>query len=282
MRTYSGFLLFENLLDQVPTDNSSLYGFGQLILSPRVPIVEEDCNTTVGTKIDLNYDREGELELATDLTLTKARIDTLLAAGTYTISVRTTSSCTSQGGVCQKCYAGTYVDQATPPVGTMVTLAPMYNYQTDVLRGTGSLSYFPLTEAPENYEKALVIQNGLILTSGYTISGNSLTTPAAVPLNSNLVVKYYRLTAQPFMGYLSNTYSGSLLGAKPLETSSLLLRPGLFQSIIKIPQLELMEKELKILSLIDPGYLTYSSQIKNTLERALFILSLYSIFINAA
>lgn len=281
MRTYSGFLLFENLLDFIPTTNSSLYGFGKFVLSPRVPIVQEDCGTTVGTIIDLNYDHEGELELATDLTLTKARIDTLLAAGTYSIVVRSTHSCTSIGGVCQKCYAGTYIDQSIPPVGSTVEITPLYNYQTDVLRGTGTLSYFPLTESPESYIKALVIKNGLIVTSGVVISGNSLTVTPALPLNSNLVVKYYKITTQPFMGFLSKTYSGSLLGIKELPTEALPLRTSLFQSIIDTSKLTLMEGELKTFPLIPDSYKSYSPKISNKLERALYILSLYALFSNS-
>lgn len=282
MRTYSGFLLFENLLDSIPQINSSLYGFGKMTLSPRVTIVDDDCGTTVGTIVDLNYDREGELELATELTLTKTRIDSILSSGKYQIAVRTAHSCVSAGGVCQKCYAGTYIDAPIPPVGTVIEMPPSYNFQTDVLRGTGALLYFSLSQSPDTYEKALVIKDGVILTSGYTISGSGITLSAPLALNSNIVVKYYKTSTQPYMGYMANTYSGSLLGIKYLPTDSLILRSGLFQSLILEPQLVSMEKELKVFTLIPDSLLSYSSQIKNRLERALYILCLYSLFSNAA
>jgi len=282
MRTYSGFLLFENLLDSVPQINSSLYGFGKMVLSPRVTIVDDDCGTTVGTIVDLNYDREGELELATEATLTKSRIDSILSGGTYQIAVRTAHSCVSTDGVCQKCYAGTYIDAPIPPVGTVVEMSPSYNFQTDVLRGTGSLLYFSLSQAPDTYEKALVIQNGIIQTTGYTISGSGITLTSPLALNSNIVVKYYKTSTQPYMGYMADTYSGSLLGIKYLPTDSLVLRSGLFQKLIAEPQLVSMEKELKAFPLIPDSLLTYSTRIKNRLERALYILCLYSLFSNAA
>lgn len=280
MRTYSSFLLFEEVLDFVPQTDTGLYLFTQDVIKPKVRVVEADCGTTVGRVIPVNYEIEGLIELATDIIINKTRIDTLLTAGTYFVAVRDLYSCVSSQGICQRCYQGTYIDTTAPALSATVRLLPEYNYQTDVLVGTGSQTIYTLTEDPADYEKVLVIINGTIQLAGYTIVGTTLTMSVAPAFGTDVVVKFYKTTAQPFVGWLSQTYSGAVLGMKPLPTQLLHIRPSLAESLYSEEELHIMFGKLQNYPLIPSDSLNYTETIHNKLERAIYISMLYGVYSN--
>lgn len=281
MRTYSGFLLFEEVLDFAPSVDPKLYQFIWDVTNPRVKIISADCLTTAGTRVNVNYEIEGLIELATNVTITKTRIDTLLAAGTYTTSIRTLYSCVAIGGVCTRCYQGTYLGLTVLALGTTTRLMSDYNYQTDVFSCNGTTVAFTLTELSADYFKALVIIDGAILSSGYTIVGTTLTMSVAPALGKHIVVRFYKHTAQPFVGFLANTYSGALLGMKPLPTQNLNIRPSLAQSLYADEELNIMKHQLTGYKLIPSDMIGYIDTIHDKLEKAVYISMLYGIFSNA-
>lgn len=282
MRTYSGFLILEDLFNYIPTTNQTMYQFSDFVMRPKVNVVETDCLTKIGEIVPTTYEIEGEVELATDMTLTKARLDFLLGQGQYTIALRNSHSCVSQGGICSKCYHGTYIDQPFPAVNTPVIMDNSYDYQTDVLQGDGSTKNFTLTQTPDLYDKILLIFMGMIVTTGFTITGTTLTLDTAPPLNSNLVVRYYKHTTQPFMGYLAKSYSGSLLGMSVLPTDNLHLRSGLMQQLLGDSQLEIVKQQLEAYKIVTSPYINYIDTIKDKLEKALYLLAIYGIFANVS
>lgn len=281
MRTYSGFLLFEDVLDFCPNTSPDLFQFVQNVIRPRVLVVEEDCFTTIGKVISVNYEIEGLKELSTDTVINKARIDTLLTAGTYTVAVRNLFSCITPTGICRKCYAGTYIDQTAPAVGAYVRLEPEYSYQTDVLIGNGTKSVFTLTESPADYSKAIVIINGVIQTTGYTISDTTITLSVAPALNSNVVVKFYVISSQPFVGFLARTFTGSLLGLRALPTQTINIRPSLAQTLFTEEELTIVKNTLiSKHKTITRNYVDYIDTIEDKLEKAIYLGMLYGLYSN--
>lgn len=281
MRTYSGFLLLEDVLDYLPASNGTLYNFAKSILNPVVTVVSEDCGTTLGKIIEINYEVEGRIELSTGNPITETRILNLLALGIYKIAIRSLDSCVALNGVCRTCYHGTFLDLTSPAIGTKTKIVPEYNYQTDVARGDGVKTVFDLTEDPANYTKVLVIQNGVIMLSGYIISGLTITLTVPPALGVNIVIHYYKNTAQPFMGYLANTYSGSLLGLKALPTQAVHLRPSLFHIVLSDVQIDLAKEELNTAyPLVTAPYIDYIGHVKDKLEKSLYIAVLYGLYSN--
>lgn len=282
MRTYSGFLLFEDVLDFAPTDNPDLYQFVQRVIRPRVQVTAEDCFTTIGKRIPVNYEIEGLIELATDLAINRTRIDTLLMAGTYFVAVRSLYSCTMPTGICRECYRGTYIDQTAPAVGTYINLEPEYNYQTDVFIGDGANTVFTVTETADNYNKVLVFINGVLQSaSTYDITGTTITFDIAPSLGTNAVVKFYTTSSQPFIGFLANTYTGSLLGLRPLPTQTINIRPSLAQNLLTNEELTIAKEMLaKSYKIITRNYIEYIESIEDRLERAIYIGVLYGLYSN--
>lgn len=281
MREYSSFLLLQDMLDYLPNTVPDLYNFGQTITHPAVTVREADCRTTVGRIVAIDYTLEGYIELATNTILVKSRLDTLLAAGIYTVAIRDLHSCITANGVCQQDYAGTYLDQIVPAIGTTIKLLPDFNYQTDVFRGNGSTVSFTMTQTPPAYYKVLVFINGARVTSGYTIVGNTFTPAATLAPNIDACLKYYKLTTQPYIGYLAQTYAGSLLGMKALPTLDLHLRSSLAQQLITEAEVQIAKQTLtRNYPLINTDYVDYIDTIKDRLEKSLYITLLYAIYSN--
>jgi hypothetical protein len=281
MRTYSSFLLFEDVLDYCPQDNTTLYQFVQRFTKPRVLIVEEDCLTKVGKSTEINYEIEGLHELATDVVIDKARIETLLGQGIYHVAVRNLFSCVTKTGVCRKCYGGTYIDITAPTVGQYTLLQPEYNYQTDVIIGDGAKMTFDLSQPSTEYTKALIIANGVIQTTGYTISGSTLTATVAPANGAHVVVKFYVITAQPFVGFLARTYTGALLGLQPLQTETLNIRPSLLQTLLTEEEIEIVKTELaRSYKVVTSNYVDYIDSIDDKLEKSIYLGMLYGLYSN--
>jgi hypothetical protein len=281
MRTYSGFLLLEDLLDFLPNSNASIVSFANDIISPIVTVSQSDCGTRIGTKIPIDYEIEGRVELATDTVIGKTRIDELLTAGTYKVATRSSHSCTAVGGICQLCYAATFMDKPIPDIGSKLKMPAEYNYQTDVLIGDGLKSVFDLTEPSTHYDYAHVIINGAIQSTGFTFGDMTLTMSTPPAYNTNVVVRYFRITGQPYLGYLSDTYSGSLLGMKPLPAQSLNVRPSLIQKSLSDDKINQVKQEIRrTYKLIPSTYIEYVDRIPDKLEKSLYLVVLYGIHAN--
>lgn len=281
MRTYSSFLLFEEVLDFAPTDNGDLFLFVQRVIKPRVLVIEENCFTKIGKNVEVNYEIEGLVELATDTVINKVRIDSLLAGGIYRVAVRNLHSCITDTGICRRCYGGTYIDQVAPSVTSYVNLETEYNYQTDVFKGDSVKTAFELSEKAIDYNKLLIIVDGIIQVSGYTVTNDILEMAVSPIIGTNVVAKFIKITAQPFMGYLSQTYSGSLMGLKSLPTQTINIRPSLAQSLFTDQELEAARQTLATnYKTVTRNYIEYIDTIQNKLEKAIYISVLYGLYSN--
>lgn len=279
MRTYSNFLLFEDILDNLPPDNITLASSVASLNTPSVRVVEEDCGTLLGTTLDLTPEVEGLVELATGNNISRSRIETLLGQGKYKIAIRDLHSCNSVGGICRKCYEGQYLYTTAPAVNTISKLSSTMNIQTDIITGSDTSYSYRLSLDEEDYDYLILVQNGVPFTD-FTVSGNILTFNNQIQDSVVFIVRYFKNTSEPLQGYMSRTYTGDLLGMKPLPSLPLLLKESLYSAILTDSILGSMSKAIYRYRTIPSTFLDYLDRIPNKLEKALFILYLYAIYAN--
>ena len=278
MRTYSNFLIFEDFLDYLPDSSTLLYHAADSIINPQVQVVEHDCGTLLGAKISLDYESEGLIESSTLNPLTQSRINYLLSQGTYSTFVRKTSHCTSEKGICQVCFQGTFPDLPVPAINDLVTLDALFNKYTDVIVGNGASKNFPLSKNPSDFEKVLVIRNGVLMTSGFSFQDDHMIFNVAPTLGTRTIVRFYELQTSSLLGFFTKTYSGGLLGIAELPTSDLIVRQSLLEDFLSDSFLDTMLNELSTISTVPSQYLDYCKEIHSKLEKALYIIYLYSVY----
>lgn len=109
VRSYANTLMIANIYKNIPRRDPVLHRFAKKILNPMVTVVNEDCGTTIGLKINTEEDVIGLIALDTNQPIDEAYLTALYQKGIYDVRVRDTSTCTSRGGVCAKCYRGRLV-----------------------------------------------------------------------------------------------------------------------------------------------------------------------------
>jgi hypothetical protein len=305
MRTYAGLLLFEDIFDFVPTGEPEITNLANGIFSPNVLIVDADCHTSLGTFETVNFELEGLVETSTGLIISEDRIVQLLSQGIYGVYTRNVNSCISKGGVCAKCYNATHQDQPYPDVLDRVTIPPQYTASVDNLSGVFPDIPFPLTTDPSTYTSVLVYIDGIPLIPGvdFDIANNAITLHSPVtggywngivtylrdvPYNYDFVpgqsysitIRYMVNDTSPFLVWLSNTYSGSVLGIKPLMSEPLPLSSLFLTSLLTENRLQLVNNFIKTIPSIPTEYTDYIDQIPDALEAGLYMLVLYCIYSN--
>jgi hypothetical protein len=281
MRSYSALILFENIFEFIPDNNPDIANFATMIFNPNVAVTQADCGTTLGKIQAVNYELEGETELATGEVISKARIEQLLFQGIYRVATRSLDTCVAPGGICQKCFAASRPRHPIPEVGTRVTINPEYEITTTVFSGAVGQENFPLELDESEYQFLYVYIQGVLLPeSSYSVSGKTLTLAEPLTVGHNITVKYTALNRSPFLVWLAKTYSGSLLGIKPLPAPKLPVRSELLTSLVPQNRLDLLISYTNTLEQIPQHYREYMPQIKHPLERALYMLALNSVFAN--
>lgn len=83
----------------------------------------------------------------------------------------------------------------------------------------------------------------------------------------------------PFLSYLARSYSGALVGIEPTPTKDLPIRPSLYNQIIL--QSEIDRVAIRILNnyLVPKTYREYYKNILDTLEKCLYLIAIYQLFI---
>ncbi|HET8685565.1 MAG TPA: hypothetical protein VFM18_02735 [Methanosarcina sp.] len=281
MRSYSSLLVFETVFDSIQDADTDSASLARHIFYPQVEVVEQDCGTHLGETIDLNFEAEGRVELATGLPLSRDRITQLLGQGVYSVQIRTLSTCNSVGGVCAKCYAASRPLEAMPAVGSLVTIRPIYEKSTEIVFLNGDSTKFPISLTTDSYDFALVYINGQLQdTSTYFTTDTTLTFSTAIPAKTNIVVRYFAETKSPFMLWLADSYSGSLLGMKALPSPLLPIKSLLLTTQVPEGILQIVLDKTKKSTVIPPNMLEYLDTVPDNLEKALFLIALRSIFSN--
>lgn len=283
MRTYAGLLIFEDLYDYVPTGNSDIYNLAQSVFEPNVMVIEEDCHTTLGKFETVNYELEGVTELATGLIITKDRINELLSQGIYEVATRHLSTCISRNGICSTCFAATYSESPVPKVLDRVTVYPLYLVNAEVVELQAGVSEYTLITDPTIYTKKCLWSNGILLTEGidFTINGFSLTMLNIPTVDVSMVARFGIYDRSPFLVWLASTYAGAILGMESLPTSKLPVRSLFLSSTLLENRLQLISDFIKGLEQVPTDYSGYSDLISDPLEKALFMIAVYSIYYNA-
>lgn len=284
MRTFAGTLLFESIFEYVPTTEPELHNLSLSVFEPNVLIAESDCKTTLGKFETVNYEAEGLTELSTETPLSNDRITTLLSGGIYSIATRHTSTCISKDGVCKKCYSATYPDRPVPNELDRANIYPEYLVNAEIVElKTGVNSYSIKTEEG-TYEKCYAFKNGVFLVPGtdYSITSNTITLNQPVLVDQNLVLRLMKKDRSAFLGWLANSYSGSMLGMKPIPIRLLPIRPLFLASTLFENRLQSSSELIKKSSKIPREYSEYIDLIKDPLEKALYMLAIFSIYNNVS
>jgi hypothetical protein len=286
MRSYSGLLVLETLFDSIPSDNPDLVDFANSTFSPQVLVTSANCQTSLGEILSTSYTIEGRVELATGDNISYNRIKDLLAAGHYLTNVRSLNTCIAPGGVCQACYAASRPFQPVPPLGSRVRIDPEYIIATDVFPVFVGDSAVDVTKTTDTYDFAYVYNQGqLIPPSSYVMTDNlngtaRLTLLSPISEDGMLTVRYTTVLRSPYMYWLANTYSGSILGIKPLLTMRLPIRKALFSRIISETRVELLVKQLSEYKTIPQEAIAHLSNISDLLEKALYVIALHAVYLN--
>lgn len=283
MGSYSGFLLLEDLFDNMPDISTSLYNEAQQLFSPTVKVVEENCNTNLGDKIILDFSQVGQWDLALDRRLTRDDIEFFLSQGSYNRFVRNPPHCISPGGICRKCYKAVNPGEPDPTVGSSVKLNTYLIVATQyALLSQGDGSVILNTDGSDITRVSVYFNDEY--TKNYTLSeiGTGelrLTYNGTVQSEDSIFIRMFKDTSSPYMSYLSATYSGNLLGASYLETGALPARTSLIKERITESRLASLEAALgEFAQYIPSTYMNYIANIKDPLERELYILALYGVF----
>lgn len=280
MRSYSALLVFESLLDTPPsTANSQVRYLYNQVISPTVQVTEADCGTLLGEVADVNFESEGRVELATELPLSDDRITQLLSQGVYKVRTRTLSTCISSNGVCAACYSASRPNYTPVPVGGNVQITPEFEKASEAFRLQTDSTVVTLSYQQDTYDYIIVFINGVFqVSSNYSVSGTVITFNTSVLTGSLVTIRYMSRTTAPFMLWLASTYSGSLLGLKALPGPLLPIRSLLLESLVSQPLLEDVVSTLSSNPPVPSNMVQYLGSTHNILEKAMFALSLNSVF----
>ena len=279
MRNYTNTLLFEGALDSIANTNNPLYNTSVNIFSPIVKIVSDDCRTSLGVTLPLESNLQGEVELATDTRLNLTRLIALSNAGNTSVTVRTLYTCISKYGVCQKCYMASRPAASMPTLGSSVRIFPEYYvdyYSITIPAGTTVLT---LPHDISEYNNLYVFLDGSLFTA-YSLSGNTMTLNSAFGSETSLLMKFSVITNTPYFYWLCRTYSGSLLGLKPLINIPFPIKQSLLASNIQKSDIKNLLDLLKNSNVSTQDFVVYASQIPELFEQAIYVILLCSIFLN--
>ena len=282
MRSYASLLILENIFEDIPTLDQNINNLVSTIFTPSLPVVEHDCGTTLGKLEALNFESQGLIELATGVPLNKSRVTDILTLGVYNIRLRHLSTCISKNGICQQCYSSTYPGLVVPEILKVVNIIPEYLVNAEVLEGVATQQAYTSIMDPLLYNKCYVFLDGMFLELGvdYTFNNGILQLTSSMQTSKDIIVRYMSTTRSPFLVWLAETYSGSILGMKPISTNVLPIRSLLLTSVIEESMLQIIEENIKANIDIPNFYSEYSSSIRDPLEKALFMITLYSIYVN--
>jgi len=279
IRRYSGLLLFEDVLDYIPRNDPSVYTLAELIMAPYIQIVTEDCGTTLGKREETGYDSEGKVELATDEVLNQARIIHLLAQGRYNIAVRASSHCIAHQGLCKKCFEASFPGRGAVSIGDRVKIEPEYILQTQVIQGEVDQDNWPIELQAQYYDFAIVWTQGEMMSPGdYTITDEAFYINGPLTQAQTFVIQYRVMDRRPFLYHLADTYSGSMIGMRPLPSPPLPIRKSLIESLLTPEKLEAIVEYTGRNNNIGSDVQEYLGKIKSPFEQAMLAIVLNCIY----
>lgn len=288
MRSITSTILFEEALDLIPSGSSAVFNSVTRLLQPVVQITTADCGTRLGERVAITLDLVGRTELATGLTINRARLNAASTSGLKYLFVRSLSTCIAPGGVCQACWKSTR-QYDNPSVSSFQQVTPEFIVQTEHLEALAGTQVFTLSYAPSQYDVIYIYSSaGLIPSSGYTISGTTVTFLVAPATDSgtgagtaviSLAIKYAVRTYVPFVHWLAGTYSGSLLGMSKLPIQYLPIRQELHESLIPEGEIDSLAASILGSPKTPTSVSNWLPSVTGTLERAIFVSLLNALYL---
>lgn len=144
VRSYGNALLTQNIfdLDNLPDTIPALNSFASRILTPTLTCTESDCKTPIGRLLQVpESDAEGLISLTTSQIISERDIINKILADNYTIRVRDTSTCLTEGGFCRNCGRGYYARIGvydTPGLGEALKFTSSARSYQNYIAGTFS------------------------------------------------------------------------------------------------------------------------------------------------
>jgi len=282
-RSYSNLIVMESIFDSIPTSDGDVLSLASSVFEPFVPVVSDDCGTTLGQIVDVNFELEGKVELSTNQVFSYDRISQLLAAGVYKTSVRELGSCIESGGICRRCYHASRQYDPIPDIGDIVQILPEYITYTETLSTRSGDKILPITQTKALYDRIYVYYTGLLLNpAAYTVSDSAITLSTGIPADGNVVVRYTSYIRAPYLFWLATTYSGSMLGIKELPALGLVIRKRLLTSLLPLSMVDLVANKVTELKGVPSEVKNYLPSVDDPLEKALLALAIHSIYLNVS
>jgi len=289
-RSLTNFILFEDLLDNLDSTNKNLTTLANQLFAPYVEVIQEDCKTKLGKRISVSPGVNGLVRIDFNVTLnpdrtipdsyriSKSDIELWLANSIYTTYVRDLHYCTATGGICASCYASTF-NVAAPKVGSLVQVKNQYVLSSDSYLTTSGSTVFAITADEGTYDSVTVYLDNQVLTdSQFSVVDNSVVLTDDPGFGNYLTINTVLVSNKPFMSYLADSYSGSVVGIKSIINQPITLPTGVVDRAINNNQLKNLYDQAEQLGLIDQVQLDYYNSLTNKVEKALLLITLYTIY----
>lgn len=282
-RSFSNTLLYESTLDTITSSNPILHNVVNTLLLPTVRIVEEDCGTLLGKEMQASFSADGLIEVSTGLPITPSRRNTLVSGGTYSVNIRSISTCVSSGGICRTCLA------SSRPRLTVPAINSLYRIQPEIVLDSISVTTYSsgsdiLVDIPYDsslFDTIYIFHDGLLVDeSEYTVSGTQIIFPSSIGTGITLVIKFLVNSNIEYYNWLCNTFAGSLLGIKQIYDNLLPVKRSILLNCIPKDDIESLHTQLKNLDIGEDDIIMYLDNVKDPLEKAIYICVLGSILLN--
>lgn len=268
MKSYANFILMENLLYNVPRDVLSIATLSDILINPRVKIVERSCDTSLGTPFDpvfLNSaqpaDRNGQVltpygytmpvlgplgptQVPPFTTTTELSVD--ISNGVRKKYVYHPASCNSVGGICSICAYSAYLYSTARVIKTSPA---------------STTEYYNPPQTYNNMAPVLQVGSSMQIQLGYGKSKGFMS-----PSQKSL------------FSWLANTYSGSLLGIRNFSNFPLPVSTQLYRSLLNKNLVAQAQSDLSQMSSVPSDVLSYIETLEDILEKALLIVVVYTIY----
>lgn len=266
MKSYANFILMENLLYNVPREAIAIATLSDVLLNPRVRLVDENCGTYLGTQFDSTFlnsgqpaDRNGKqlipylyaLKASGPLpvgevppTYTQEELSQAIASGERFKRVLHPFSCISKGGICRVCAYSSY------------------RFSTAKVVDTGTNTTYEYFEEPAPLDLVIPpVGSTTQLQEGF-----------------GRVKSFLSPSQKSLFSWLANTYSGSLLGIRNFGNFPLPVNTELYSFLINKNLLAQAQAQLSAISAVPRDVITYIDSIESVLEKALMVVVAYTMY----
>jgi len=246
-RKYTTNLMLENLLYVIPPAAGNTYTLLHRVVNPTVPVVERDCGTYLGLPVDRRVLTQGDMW------------KWVISAPGYGILYPTTT------GDVLAATGNAY--QATKPFQYFIR-HPGYCASQGGICARCALANLRMSTGtvypPEDFE---VITDHILAAGVFTLR-----------CSLGQVREFFTPSEYALLTWLSDTYTGGLLGLSAIEKLPLPVKQSLYHSVIPANLLAQVTQETLQNPQVPEDYADLFTRITNPLEQALFCILMYGMF----